>query len=113
MIGERVGDWVIDAEVAHEHKGRTYRAHAPDDPKKLVTIKVLSGGLSAEFHDLFRGRLLVLRKLSHPSLVGYLGGGVVHNDPYYVAEHVPGADYQTLLRQGHRPAWPEVLTIAL
>jgi eukaryotic-like serine/threonine-protein kinase len=113
MIGERVGDWVIDSEGARDHKGRSYRAHAFDDPKKLATIKVLSGGQSAEFHDLFRGRLLVLRKLSHPNLVAYVGGGVVHNDPYYVAEHVPGPDFQTLLREGKRPAWQEVLAIAL
>jgi eukaryotic-like serine/threonine-protein kinase len=113
MIGERVGDWVIEAELARDHKGRSYRAHAADDPKKLATIKILTGGQSAEFHDLFRGRLLVLRKLSHPNLIAYVGGGVVHNDPYYVAEYIPGTDFQTLLRQGKRPAWPDVLAIGL
>jgi len=113
MIGERVGDWVIDAALAQDHKGRSYRAHAADDAGKLATIKVLSGGQSAEFHELFRGRLLVLRKLSHPNLVANLGGGVVHNDPYLVSEHVPGPDYQTLLREGKRPPWPDVLSYAL
>ncbi|HKB03961.1 MAG TPA: serine/threonine-protein kinase, partial [Gemmataceae bacterium] len=113
MIGERVGDWVIDGAVGQDHHGLAYRAHAADDPGKLATVKVLTGGQSAEFHDLFRGRLLVLRKLSHPNLVTYLGGGVVHNDPYFVAEHVPGPDYQTLLREGKRPPWPDVLSYAL
>jgi eukaryotic-like serine/threonine-protein kinase len=113
MIGERVGDWVIDADLAHDHKGRAYRAHAANDPTRLATIKILTGGRSPEFHDLFRGRLLVLRKLSHPNLVPYLGGGVVHDDPYYVAEHVPGPDFQTLLRDGKRPAWPDALSYAL
>jgi serine/threonine protein kinase len=113
MIGERVGDWVIDADLAQDHKGRAYRAHAADDPKRLATLKILTGGRSPEFHDLFRGRLLVLRKLNHPNLVPYLGGGVVHDDPYYVAEHVPGPDFQTLLRDGKRPAWPDALSSAL
>jgi eukaryotic-like serine/threonine-protein kinase len=113
MIGERVGDWVIDAPVGQDHHGRAFRAHAADDPGKLVTIKVLAGGQSAEFHELFRGRLLALRKLSHPNLVAYLGGGVVHDDPYFVTEHVPGPDFQTLLREGKRPAWPDVLSYAL
>jgi hypothetical protein len=113
MIGERVGDWVIDAELGHDQRGRAYRAHAVADPKRLAVVKVLAGGQSTEFHELFRGRLLVLRKLNHPNLVPYLGGGVVHNDPYYVAEHVGGSDYQTLLRDGKRPAWPDVLAFAL
>ena len=67
MTGERVGDWVIDAEVGHDHRGRTFRARAADDPGKVATIKVLSGAHSPELHELFRGRLLVLRKLSHPN----------------------------------------------
>src|SRR6476659_5759372 len=113
MIGERVGDWVIDAALGQDHHGRAYRAHAADDPAKLATLKVLSGGQSAEFHDLFRGRLLVLRKLTHPSLVAYLGGGVVHDEPYFVAEHVPGPDFEARLREGKRPPWPEVLSYAL
>src|SRR5829696_8015703 len=113
MIGERVGDWVIDAALGRDHRGRSYRAHAPDDSGRLATIKILTGGQSSEFHELFRGRLLVLRKLSHPNLVAYLGGGVVHNDPYFVAEHVPGPDQQTLLREGKRPPWPDVLSYAL
>jgi serine/threonine-protein kinase len=113
MIGERVGDWVIDSDLAQDHKGRAYRAHAAADPAKLATIKVLSGGRSSEFHDLFRGRLLVLRKLNHPNLVTYLGGGVVHDDPYYVAEHVGGTDFQSLLREGKKPAWADVLAYAL
>ena len=111
MTGEKVADWVIDAEVGRDHKGRTYRAHAADDPQKLATIRVLPG--TPDVHELFRGRLSVLRKLSHPNLVAFLAGGIVHADPYYVAEYVPGPNYETLLRQGKRPSWQEVLAIAL
>jgi serine/threonine protein kinase len=113
MIGERVGDWVIDAEVGQDHKGRAYRAHAADDPGKFAIVKVLVSGNAAELHELFRGRLNVLRKLNHPNLVQFLGGGIIHGDPYYVAEHVPGPDYQTLLREGKKPTWPEALAIAM
>jgi hypothetical protein len=111
MIGERVGDWIIDAELARDAHGQSYRARAPEDPNRIATIKVLAGG--PEVHELFRGRLNVLRKLSHPNLVAYLGGGIVHGLPYYVTEYIAGPDYQILLREGKRPAWPEVLSIAL
>ncbi|HKB03467.1 MAG TPA: serine/threonine-protein kinase [Gemmataceae bacterium] len=115
MIGERVGDWVIEAELGRDHKGRAYRAHAAADPARLATVKILTGptSQSSEFHNLFRGRLAVLLKLTHPNIVAYLGGGVVHDNPYFVAEHVPGPDHQALLRQGKRPVWTEVLAFAL
>ena len=111
MIGEKIGDWLVDAEIGSDHRGRWFRAHAPDDATKLATIKVLTG--SPELHELFRGRLNLLRKLAHPNLVAYLGGGIVHDQPYYVTEYVEGPDYQTLLRDGKRPSWPEVLSAAL
>jgi hypothetical protein len=111
MIGEQVGDWVIDAEVGHDPHGRIYRAHAVADRGKFATVRLLPN--TPDIHELFRGRLTVLRKLSHPNLVAYLAGGVVHGDPYYVAEYVPGPNYETLLREGKRPTWQEVLAIAL
>jgi eukaryotic-like serine/threonine-protein kinase len=113
MIGERIGDWEIDAALGSDARGQSYRAHAVDVPTNQATVRVLTGQLSAEFLDLFRGRLLVLRKLTHPNIVAYLGGGIVDGNPYYVTEHVLGADYQALLREGKRPNWPDVLSIAL
>lgn len=113
MIGEQVGDWVFDAEVGQDHRGRLFRAHAVTDPQQFADIKVLTGGNAEDVHELFRGRLNVLRKLAHPNLVAYLGGGIVHGQPYYVAERVAGPDYQTLLREGKKPGWPDVLAIAL
>jgi hypothetical protein len=112
MTGEQIGDWVIDAETGHDHHGRSFRAHAPDDPNKLAVVRVLVGA-SPEVHELFRGRLNLIRKLSHPNLVTFTGSGIVHGDPYYVTEYVPGPDYQTLLRDGKRPTWQEVLAMAL
>lgn len=113
MIGERVGDWVIDAEAGSDPKGRAYRGHVTADPARRVTVKVLSAaGRVPDFDDLFRGRLAVMRKLAHPNLVACLGGGIVHALPYVVFEDVGGTDFQTLLRDGKRPAWPAALGYA-
>jgi serine/threonine protein kinase len=111
MIGERVGDWMIDAELGHDARGRSFQAHSVDNADNLANVRILVGNL--DVHEIFRGRLSALRKLSHPNIVSYLGGGIVHSDPYYVAEHVPGPDYQTLLRDGKRPTWQEVLAAAM
>lgn len=111
MIGERVGDWIIDAELGHDARCRTFRAHAPDDSAKLATIKVLAG--NPQVHEFFRGRLSALRKLSHPNIVAFLGSGIVHGDPYFVAEFVSGPSFETLLRDGKRPLWPDVLSAGM
>src|SRR5262249_61941463 len=113
--GERAGAGGTAAEARRPHRGGPPRPPAAAAPARLATVKVLAGpnSQSQEFHDLFRGRLNVLLKLSHPNIVAYLGGGVVHGDPYFVAEHIPGPDYQALLRQGKRPPWPDVLAYAL
>ena len=115
MIGERVGDWAIDAEMWRDHRGPAFRARGDADPTRVATVRVFSGPAcqTPEFHALFRGRLAVLRRLAHPNIVAYLGGGVVHGEPYYVAEHVDGVDYQALLRDGKRPDWPAVLAAGL
>jgi serine/threonine protein kinase len=111
MIGELVGDWVIDAESGHDSRGRSFRAHAADDPTQLVTIKLFKS--TREVHELFRGRLNLLRKLAHPNLVAYLGSGISHDEPYYVAEYVEGQDYESILRSGKRPEWAEVLAAGM
>jgi hypothetical protein len=114
MIGERVADWVIDADAGADHKGRAYRGHFAADPARKVIVKVLAtAGQVPDFHDLFRGRVTAIRKLAHPNLVPWLGGGIVHALPYVVSEDVGGTDFQTLLRDGKRPAWTDVLGYAL
>jgi eukaryotic-like serine/threonine-protein kinase len=111
MIGEQVGDWAIDAELTHDQRGRAFRAHSVDDASRLCTIRIFRG--HPEVIEYFRGRLNLLRKLSHPNLVAYVGSGIVHGDPYYVAEHVDGPDYESLLRDGKRPGWEEVLAAGM
>jgi serine/threonine protein kinase len=111
MIGERVGDWAIDSQLGQDTRGRTFQAHLIDDPNRQVTIRILPN--KPEVHEIFRGRLSVLRKLSHPNLIAYLAGGIVHADPYFVTETPPGPSYEELLRDGKRPAWPEVLAVGL
>jgi len=111
MIGERVGDWIIDSQLSEDTRGRTFRGHAADDLNRPVMIRILPN--KPEVHEIFRGRLSVLRKLSHPNLMAYLGGGIVHSDPYFVTESAPGPSYEDLLRDGKRPAWPEALAVGL
>ena len=115
MIGERVGDWTVEAEVACDDRSRVYRVRSALKPESegILTLLHSSTYKTPDFLELFRGRLIALLKLDHPALVRYLASGIVHGDPYYVTEAVEGATYETLLRDGQKPTWQEVMQAAL
>ncbi|MCE9531723.1 MAG: serine/threonine protein kinase [Planctomycetes bacterium] len=115
MIGERLGNWIIEAEIGQNDMGRLFRARAADDPTRFAAIKWLthSKAKSPEFHKLFLAQIELLRKLQHANIVPVFEGGLHEGTPYLVREWVDGNDFETLLKRGEKPAWPEVLTIAL
>jgi len=115
MIGVRLGTWIIDAELAKCAEGRLFRAHSAEDPQRLAAVKWLTHPKSrtAEFEKLFLAQIELLRRLKHPGIVAVLEGGMYGEGPYYAREWVDGPDFETLLRQGGKPAWTEALTIAL
>lgn len=115
MIGERVGNWIIEAESGKNEMGRLYRAHAADEPERIAAIKRLTHPKSktAEFEKLFLAQIDLLRKLKHPHIVAMLDGGMHEGAPYFAMEWIDGPNFETILRRGERPNWPEVLAIAL
>jgi eukaryotic-like serine/threonine-protein kinase len=115
MIGERLGDWVIDAEIGHGPLGRVFRAHAADDPNRLMAVKWLTHPRAREpgFQQRFQAEMPILRRLEHPNIVHYFDHGIHEGAPYYVADFVDGVDCDDLLRAGKRPDWREVLAWAM
>ena len=115
MIGERLGNWIIDAEIARSDMGSLVRAHAADDPSRQAALKWLTHAKAKtpEFEKNFLAQIELLRKLKHPAIVAVYEGGTHDGTPYYVMEWIEGSEFQTILRRGERPAWTEVLTIAL
>lgn len=115
MIGERLGDWIIDAAAGTSAMGRLFRAHAADDPTRLAAVKWLAHpkARTDEFEKHFLAQVELLKKLKHPNIVAVLAGGRHDGAPYYVMDWVDGEDFAAILRRGERPGWPEVLTVAL
>lgn len=114
MIGERLGDWIIEAEIGKNEMGTIYRAHAADSASTRAAIKWLTHprAKTADFQKLFSAQIDLLQKLKHPHIVAVLGGGMQQDSPYYVMEWVEGVDFETLLRRGEKVSWQEVLAIA-
>jgi eukaryotic-like serine/threonine-protein kinase len=115
MIGERLGDWVMNAEIGHGPLGRVFRAHAADDQNRLMAVKWLTHPRAREpgFQQRFQAEMAILRRLEHPNIVRYFDHGIHEGAPYYVADFVDGVDCDVLLRAGKRPDWREVLAWAM
>ncbi len=115
MIGERLGNWVLDVEIAQNDMGRLFRAHAVDDPSRRAALKWITHPKtkSAEFQKLFLAQIDLLHRLNHPAIVAILDGGQFNGRSCYVMEWIDGSDFQTLLGNGERVPWNEALAIAL
>jgi serine/threonine-protein kinase len=118
MIGERLGDWVVDKEIGRGGMGFVYRAHAepPAPPRPAVAaIKLLSAELAADpgFALRFQREIEILRQLEHPSIVRFLESGTYRGRSYYVMEYVEGPTLQDVLERDGRLPWSDVLDVAL
>jgi len=113
MIGERLGQWIIEAELAPDELGHTFRAIGPDSTMALLRWFTHPRTKTPEFLDPFPAHVNLFRKLRHPNIVRILEGGLHAGNAYLVQEWIEFSNLESQLRRGERPAWTEVLTIAL
>lgn len=117
MIGNRLGPWIIVAEIGRGAMGRIYRAdRAPDAPgePEVAAVKVLSAELANDpvFVERFQREIAALKQLAHPNIVRFYDAGSADGHFYYAMEFVDGPDYQAILADRGRLPWMEVLTLA-
>jgi hypothetical protein len=114
MIGARVGNWHLEAEIAHGPLGIVYAARGYDDSGRHAAVKVLTESLARDpvFVQKFPGEMLALQRLDHPNIAKWFDSGIHAGHAYVAAERVEGADGAKLLEAGRRP-WREVLVIAV
>src|SRR4051812_40293932 len=102
MIGQRLGPWVIDAEIGRGAMGTVYRAYraadAPGEPA-VAAVKVLNTDLArdAVFVGRFQREITALEQLDHPYIVRFYEAGTEGGVSYYAMEYVDGPDYQAIL----------------
>lgn len=114
MIGARVGNWYVEAEIGRGPVGTVYRARGYDDPDRRAAVKVLTDPISRDpaFLEKFPGEMLALQRLDHPNIARYFDSGTHAGHAYVAAELVEGTDAAKLLEAGRRP-WREVLSVAV
>ncbi|MFO0917906.1 MAG: serine/threonine-protein kinase [Planctomycetaceae bacterium] len=80
-----------------------------------VAIKILSPDLSneASLQRRFEREISILKKLQHPHIVRYYGGGKVGTQRFYAMELVRGGSLENYLETKQRLSWEETIQIAL
>ena len=114
MIGARIGNWYLEAELGRGALGTVYRARGFDDPDRTAAVKVFTAAPARDpaFLQRFPAEMLSLQRLDHPNVVKYFDSGVHGGQAYSAAEFVDGTDAARLLDTGRRP-WREVLSVAV
>ncbi|MBI1347575.1 protein kinase [bacterium] len=77
-------------------------------------IKVLSPDVndSPQVQQRFEREIAILKKLQHPHIVRYFGGGKVGTQRFYAMELVQGGSLEGVLKQRKRLPWEEAIGIA-
>lgn len=111
--GDRIGPWIIDAEIGRGAMGTVGRArHA--DTGQVAAVKRLIPELARDqmFVQRFRREIEALGQLDHPNIVRFLEAGEGDGTFYYAMEFVDGKDCEAILRDRGRLDATEVLAIA-
>lgn len=112
MIGARVGNWYLEAEIGRGALGVSYRARGFDDPARLAAVKVFTEVRDPNAVQRLAAELLPLQRLEHANIAKTIECGTHGGLAFVASELVPGTDCAKLLAGGRRP-WREVLGVAV
>ncbi len=92
-IGQRLGPYRIDVEIARGGMGAVYGATRADDEfRKQVAVKIVDRAFpSPRSLEMFRHERQILAGLEHPNIARLIDGGTTRDGaPYLVMEYVEG-----------------------
>lgn len=112
MIGARVGNWYVEAEIGRGALGAVYRARAFDAPERLAAVKVFTEVRDPAGVQRLTAELLPLQRLDHANIAKVLDSGTHGGLAFVASELVEGTDCAKRLEAGRLP-WREVLGVAV
>jgi serine/threonine-protein kinase len=115
MVTKRViGPFELGERIGVGGMGIVYRA-VYTKTGTPVAIKILSPDLSNEgaLQKRFEREISILKKLQHPHIVRYYGGGKIGTQRFYAMELVTGGSLERYLKEKRRLDWEEAVQFAL
>lgn len=112
MTIRKIGPFEIERQIGVGGMGLVYSAIYPKNGKR-VAVKILSPGLMTEPKLLkrFEREIEILKRLNHPNIVKYYGGGSEENQRYYAMEFIDGGSLQQVLKDRGRLSWDKALHV--
>ncbi len=112
MAQRTIGQFLIDRQIGVGGMGIVYSAVYPKTGKK-VAVKVLAPGLMEDEKLLkrFEREIEILKRLDHPNIVKYYGGGTEKNQRYYAMEFIDGGSLQQVLKRRGRLSWEQAVHV--
>ncbi|MFM8475123.1 MAG: serine/threonine-protein kinase [Planctomycetaceae bacterium] len=103
MTERRIGPFIIGRQLGAGGMGVVYRATYTETGRD-VALKVLPPGLIGDdkIRARFEREIGILKKLSHPNIVRYYGGGTHEGQRWYAMELIDGGAVSQLLKRRGR-----------
>lgn len=112
MAERKIGPFILDKQIGVGGMGIVYSAIYPKNQKK-VAVKVLSPGLmqDAKILKRFEREIQILKRMEHPNIVKYYGGGSDKDQRYYAMEFIDGGSLQQVLKKRKRLGWEQAILV--
>ena len=113
MSKRMIGPFELGDKIGTGGMGVVYRAKYTKTGVSCA-IKVLSPEMndSPQVQSRFEREIAILKKLQHPHIVRYFGGGRMGAQRFYAMELVQGGSLEGVLRKRGKIPWEEVLTLS-
>jgi eukaryotic-like serine/threonine-protein kinase len=113
--GRQLGNYIIHEKIGEGAISSVYRAHAVDDPSRIVAIKIMMPAFTSDVALVtrFMREMDMLRTLDHPNIIHIYDSGSTSSIIYYVMEHVAGQTLRDMLNEKKRLPAPQSVEIAI
>src|SRR4051794_7927667 len=114
MSKRMVGPFEVGERIGVGGMGIVYRATYTKNGAH-VALKILSPDVSdsESLQRRFEREISILKKLQHPHIVKYYGGGKIGSQRFYAMELVDGGSVEDYLKKKGRLPWEEALEITI
>ena len=111
-VNREFGPFKIERQLGVGGMGIVYLATYVETGQNMA-LKILTPALSADEKLLarFEREIAILKRLRHPNIIRYYGGGKFHEQRYYAMEVMDGGTFDEVLKKRGRLSWEQALEL--